>query len=220
MIMFDIGANRGDAVVAGLNKGYKVIAVEPAPKIFSELVKNFIYNKNVVPLKFAVSDSDGKRINFYECVEDGLSTTEESWLTQENMPYKGKEYRTISATTITLDTLASIYGEPDLVKIDVEGAEWSVFRGMTKHHGKIAFEWTDATIEDHRLQLEYLKFIGYKKVAPQFIVNHLEEPEDWYLIEDFCLDTWVANNKNKWENGGWKTANLRPTADVGMVWID
>ena len=62
------------------------------------------------------------------------------------MPYAGKAFRTIQATTITLDSLADIYGVPDLIKIDVEGAEWSVFRGMTRKMGMLSFEWTLATL--------------------------------------------------------------------------
>ena len=220
MLMFDVGANRGDAVVAGLNKGYKVVAIEPGPRVFKELVSNFIYDKNVIPLKFAVSDSNDQQVEFYECVEDGLSTIERSWLTDPSMPYKGKEFRTISATTITLDTLTKIYGKPDLIKIDVEGAEWFVFRGMTKKYGMLTFEWTDVTIDEHQKQIEHLQNLGYTKISPQFIESHLQEPKEWFNIKDQRLDDWVISNKYKWENGGWKESNLRPTADVGMLWVN
>lgn len=219
MLLFDIGANRGDAVIAGLNKGYKVIALEPAPRVFKELVSNFIYNPNVIPLKFAVSDSDNSIVEFYECIEDGLSTIERSWLTDDSMPYKGKEYRTIKANTITLDTLVEMYGKPDLIKIDVEGAEWFVFKGMTKYHGMLTFEWTNVTIEEHQAQIDYLKTLGYTKIAPQFIEHHLQEPAEWFDINDQRLDDWIIDNKDKWEKEDWKKSNLRPTADVGMCWL-
>lgn len=220
MLLFDIGANRGDAVVAGLNSGYsKVIALEPAPKVFKDLVSNFIYNTNVVPLKLAVSSENDQNIEFYECVEDGLSSIEKKWLTGSDMPYNGKEYRTIRATTITLDSLVDIYGIPDLIKIDVEGAEWFVFRGMTKKYGTLTFEWTDVTLDQHSAQLKYLDSLGYTEVAPQFIVHHLAEPVKWFSIKDFDLSAWVDVYKDEWINGGWKSANLRPTADVGMCWV-
>jgi hypothetical protein len=135
------------------------------------------------------------------------------------MPYGDKEYRVVNAITISIDTLVKIYGTPDLIKIDVEGAEWSVFKGMQSNHGKLAFEWTDATIEEHKSQLQYLQFIGYTEVAPQFIVNHLEEPEKWYKLKGFSLDKWINNNKENWIANDWKEAGLRPTADVGMCWV-
>lgn len=219
MILFDVGANRGDAVIAGINKGYKVIALEPGPRVFSELVKNFIYDKNVIPLKFAVSDKDEEIIEFYEADEDGLSSINKDWLTADDMPYKDKSFRTIQANTITIDTLAKIYGNPDLIKIDVEGAEWSVFRGITKKYGMITFEWTNVTIGEHQAQIEYLEKLGYTKIAPQFIEHHLQEPKEWFNIKDQRLDDWVIANKDKWENSGWKESGLRPTADVGMCWV-
>ena len=91
MLLFDIGANRGDAVVAGLQRGFdKIIALEPAPKMFFMLHNNFRDDHRVIPLKFAVSDSNDEKIEFYECVEDGLSTIEKSWLTGEGALYQGK----------------------------------------------------------------------------------------------------------------------------------
>jgi FkbM family methyltransferase len=171
MLCFDIGANRGDFTNAALAQGYSVVALEPAPRVFSALVGNFIYNPNVTPLRYAVSGSDYETIEFFEADEDGLSTINLDWLTDESMPYAGKPYRTIRATTITLDTLALKYGTPDLIKIDVEGAEWNVFKGLSSKMGTIAFEWTDATVHEHQRQLEYLLFGGYTEVAPQFVNN-------------------------------------------------
>jgi len=222
MLLFDIGANSGDATTAGLSKGYKVIALEPAPRIYKELVKKFVYSENVVPLKYAVSDKNGERIKFYECVEDGLSTTNKEWLTNKSMPYAGKEFREIEANTITIDKLAEIYGEPDLIKIDVEGAEWSVFNGMTKKYGTITFEWTFETIKEHEQQLNYLYSLGYTEVGPQYIEQHLEQPSIWFgLDKDNTnkLYAWHQETSDDWIEGGWKIANLRPTADVGMIWV-
>jgi FkbM family methyltransferase len=219
VLLFDIGANRGDATIAGLNKGYKVIAVEAAPRIYRKLAATFMYIPEVTPIKAAVSNVDNERVEFYEAEEDGLSTLNKDWLIDEALPYAGKPYRTISATTITIDTLAKIYGKPDLIKVDVEGAEWGVFKGMTKKYGTLAFEWTNVTIGEHCSQLEYLASLGYTEVAPQFIVHHLQEPTEWFPIKGYHLCEWVVQHKDAWENGEWKEANLRPTADVGMVWV-
>jgi FkbM family methyltransferase len=219
MLLFDIGANRGDATLAGLNKGYKVVAVEAAPKVYAQLVKNFIYNPNVTPLRMAVSENDGERIEFYEAEEDGLSTLNKEWLTDDTMPYAGKPYRTVQANTITIDTLAARYGEPDLIKIDVEGAEWSVLNGMICQYKMLVFEWTDVTLDEHQEQLKYLAALGYFEVGPQFIEHHLQEPDDWFDLNTFDMKTWVADNCERWTNGDWRNSNLRPTADVGMLWV-
>ena len=219
LMIFDIGANYGTFVEAALKESHKVIALEPAPRVFSRLVNSYLYNPNVIPLKLAVSETNNERVVFFEAEEDGLSTLNIEWLTGETMPYEGKPFRTVMATTITVDKLVEIYGKPDLIKIDVEGAEWLVFKGMTANHGKLTFEWTDVTLGEHCAQLGYLESLGYTEVAPQFIVNHLEEPTEWFSIKEFHIYDWILGHKDKWENGGWKTANLRPTADVGMCWV-
>lgn len=222
MLLFDIGANRGDATLAGLQKGYDVIAVEPAPRVFGELIKNFIYNPRVTPLRYAVSDQDYESVEFYECVEDGLSTTNKDWLTKEGMPYAGKQYRTVKATTITIDTLADKFGAPDLIKIDVEGAEWAVLKGMKRKYNKLALEWTFETLDEHDKQCDYLYELGYRYIAPQYIMPHLEEPEDWFeLMPDNRKQMliWHQETSDQWIDGGWKKGGLRPTADVGMLWF-
>ena len=222
MLLFDIGANRGDATQVALDKGYQVVALEPAPKVFAQLVKTYIYDPRVTPLKYAVSDTSFETIEFYECIEDGLSTLSKEWLTKEGMPYAGKQYRTIKATTVTVDALAQKYGEPDLIKIDVEGAEWNVLRGITRKYGTIAMEWTFETLDEHEKQLDYLYSLGYRQVAPQYIVHHLQEPTDWFeLTEDNAkqLFVWHEKTSGRWIESDWTIAGLRPTADVGMLWI-
>jgi len=187
------------------------------------LVGNFIYNPDVVPLKMAVSDKDGERLKFYEADEDGLSTLNKEWLTADNMPYAGKPHREIEVNTITIDSLADKYGNPDLIKIDVEGAEWQVMKGMTRHYGGvICFEWTFETMHQHEDQLDYLFTLGYREMAAQYIVNHLQEPEVWGNMQSNNVNellAWHQLTSDQWIDGGWKIANLRPTADVGMLWV-
>lgn len=223
MLLFDIGANRGDAVYAGLQKGFdKIVALEPAPKMFYALYNNFKHDKKVISLKYAVADSNNQKIEFYECVEDGLSTIEKSWLTGKGALYKGKEFRTISAKTITIDSLIDKYGMPDLVKIDVEGAESQVFAGMTKKPKKIAFEWSLFTLDQHLEQLERLRYVnGYTEFALQYITYHLDEPTEYRPLTDLnSLPQWIEDTKDAWKNGGWKESGaMREEPDVGMIWV-
>ena len=160
---------------------------------------------------------------FYEADEDGLSSLNQDWLTKDGMPYKGKPHREVEVNTITIDTLADTYGNPDLIKIDVEGAEWQVMKGMTRHYGGLlCFEWTFETMHQHEDQLDYLFTLGYREMAAQYIVNHLQEPQEWGNMQSNNtnqLNAWHQLTSDAWIDGGWKVANLRPTADVGMLWV-
>ncbi len=222
-LLFDIGANRGDAVSAGLQFGFgKIVAVEPAPIIFSELVRNFLYEPKVVPLRFAISDSIGERAPFYECIEDGLSSLEKGWLTDPAMPYHGKQYRTVEVTTCTLDFLIEKYGNPDLVKIDVEGGESLVLAGLTKKPKNLALEWTINTLDEHIEQLRRLKEVnGYTQYGLQYITHHLVVPTEYRPLDDpEDLRQWIADTRDWWMAKGWlEQGGLRQTPDVGMLWV-
>jgi FkbM family methyltransferase len=222
-LLFDIGANRGDATVAGLEKGYKkIVSVETAPKMYSLLLRTFAYHSEVLPLKFAISDSNNEIVEFYECVEDGLSTTEKAWLTDPSMPYHGKEFRTVRAVTCTLDFLIEQYGNPDLVKIDVEGAESQVLAGLTLKPKNLAFEWTIETLDQHIEQLRRLKEVnGYTEYALQYITHHLDQPKEYRSLKDpEDLRSWIEETAELWVGGEWlRQGRLRPTADVGMIWV-
>jgi FkbM family methyltransferase len=222
-LLFDIGANRGDAVVAGLHHGFqKIIAVEAAPRMYSELVRNFLYESTVVPLKFAISDKNDERVEFYECVEDGLSSLEKGWLTDPNMPYHGKQFKTIQVVTCTLDFLIEQYGNPTLVKIDVEGAESQVLAGLTRKPKNLSFEWTINTLDEHIEQLKRLKEVnGYTEYALQYITHHLAKPDEYRPINDpEELRQWILDTREWWMTKGWlEQGGLRQTADVGMIWV-
>jgi len=137
------------------------------------------------------------------------------------MPYAGKEYRTVYVPTLTLDTLIDKYGMPELVKIDVEGAESVVFAGLTKKPKELCFEWSLVTIDEHIEQLKRLKKVnGYKEYALQYITHHLEKPTEYKpLTKAKDLKDWIESTTQWWETKGWKESGLRPTADVGMLWV-
>jgi len=222
-IFFDIGANKGEATWAALFlKGFtNVIALEPAPKVFYQLVFNYKDDSRVIPYRLAASSTTGDVVDFYECVEDGLSTLNEEWLTGDMYRYKGKEYEIIKATTVKLDDLIYEYGTPELIKIDVEGGEDLVFAGYTGKAPKLCFEWTLEDVPKHIKQLERLSMVnGYTEFALQYIEHHLDEPTEYRPITAARdLPKWIEETAPAWENGGWKGAGLRSSADVGMIWV-
>jgi FkbM family methyltransferase len=222
-LFIDIGANKGEATWAALYlKGFtRVIALEPAPKVFYQLVYNYKDDPRVIPYRLAVSDSTGSEVEFYECVEDGLSSLNKDWLTGEGYRYNGKEYETIKVTTVKLDDIIYEYGVPELIKIDVEGAEDLVFAGYTGKAPKLCFEWTLEDVPKHVKQLERLSMVnGYTEYALQYIEHHLDEPTEYRPITKAReLPKWIKETAPAWENGGWQVAGIRPTADVGMIWV-
>lgn len=220
--LFDIGANRGEVVAEGLAQGFdRVVAVEAAPRMVAELAANFYGDERVIPIRAAAAEVDGENVEFMECVEDGLSTLDRDWLLSPQSLYFGKPYTLIPAVTVTIDRLAELYGDPFLVKVDVEGAEDRVLLGMSCKPELVTFEWvwpfigrtTDALIDlGARL--------GYEQFAVQFIDRHLKVPTEWFDMSDALhVAAIIDGMKQEWESGGWRVAGIRQPADAGMIWV-
>ena len=67
----------------------------------------------------------------------------------------------ITVNITTLDELINKFGEPNYIKIDVEGFEHEVILGLTKKSGIISFEFTSEFIEDAHKSVDYLISLGY-----------------------------------------------------------
>lgn len=129
MIVVDVGANVGcyTALAArGVGISGKVIAFEPDPENFSFLQETVRLNgfQNVVASSLALSDHAGEGKLFLAPDNKG-----------DHQIYDSGEHR--NAHTIQLITLDTFLHERnvarvDIIKIDVEGAEASVVRGMTQ----------------------------------------------------------------------------------------
>jgi FkbM family methyltransferase len=117
----DIGAHIGYfTVYAGtlMGKGGNVISIEPNPGYYSQLVRNIEINvllENTRAFNVGLSDKTGK-----------AKTT--GWEERDLV-----ESETGDVDVMTFDRLCATEGiVPDIVKIDVHGAEYKVLSGMTR----------------------------------------------------------------------------------------
>jgi FkbM family methyltransferase len=128
--VIDIGAHVGyyTLITAGLTgESGKVLAFEPDPTNHSLLLSNIELNgfQNIAVVNKAVSDRTGAGILFQTKLDSGRHSTY-----QHDIPLAG----TVDIETVSLDDILKEQGNPkvDLIKIDVEGAELDVWRGMSK----------------------------------------------------------------------------------------
>ena len=124
-IFYDLGANNGFFSLLGsrqVGNSGGVVAFEPIPehceKIQGLLEKNRL--DNVTLIRQAVSRRIG-RADFFIGSDPSRSSLE---------PQAGKPSQSIS--TITLDAFVGQNRWPDLIKVDVEGAEDLVLKGATR----------------------------------------------------------------------------------------
>lgn len=129
--IYDIGANIGYYTLffSQLSSEGKVIAFEPDPVNFKYLLKNKELNNliNVTLLNKGVSSKSGMS-EFYQDIRTGRTSS----LEKDAWHPKATKLNKISVENITLNEASKVYGQPDIIKCDVEGHELDVLLGADK----------------------------------------------------------------------------------------
>jgi len=139
-LCFDIGANIGNRVRPLLNIGAKIIAVEPQQKCIKVLDYKFGRKIEIIPKGVGAKESVK---DFYIANEHTSSSFSKKWIDSVKKD-RFKKYnwnKIVKMEITTLDKLIEKYGLPVFIKIDVEGYELEVLKGLTKPIKMISFEY-------------------------------------------------------------------------------
>lgn len=140
--VFDVGANQGEYAEVFASEGARVLAIEPNTA-FSPRLGALARTYSIEPVFLAIGDEPGEA-TLNVCSTPGFSTLMDrhvDWI-EDSPDYKDVRWtHTLTVPVTTLDLLAKEYGEPEFVKIDVEGFEINVLRGMTFRPRYLSFEF-------------------------------------------------------------------------------
>jgi FkbM family methyltransferase len=122
-IIFDIGANIGvvSTLLTNVYPTAKIYSFEPEKENFELLVKNVSTYPNVTPMKVGLGNKTEDRILYASTDETNLGGF-------SNFIKDGAESQTVNI--VRVDKICSEVGTPDIIKIDVEGAEYEILRAI------------------------------------------------------------------------------------------
>ena len=156
-LVFDIGANVGGMTNTYLNMGARVIAVEPVPAFAKKLRANY---PAATVVQKAVGSQPKDAISIH--ISGTLSTIVPSqWWTGRFSHIKSNHAITVEMTT--LSALIEEHGTPDYIKIDCEGYDLEVIRGLDVPVPALSFEYIQEQYDLARQSLSHLESLGFTR---------------------------------------------------------
>lgn len=176
----DVGANVGYySMLASSLVGPtgSVIAIEASPRIYQSLLTNIRLNAlgNIRTTNVAASDAVGE-LELYEANtwNRGSTTTSATWAAKSQLSVSGR----VPALPMDQIVTTAEFSRCRLIKIDVEGAEWSVCRGLipalagARPDLEILVEVTPSELKAHQhSSREFIQMFGAAGFFPYVIDN-------------------------------------------------
>ena len=138
-LIFDIGANIGQYTLffsEGVGPDGHVVSVEPGKDNFKMLRFNVESNgcSNITTINAGIAAEEGDRVLYLDTLTGGRKSSFFAETMGKN--YEGKSE---NVPVMGFGSLLERFGTPDLVKIDVEGAESDVMNGIKSFSVKTIF---------------------------------------------------------------------------------
>jgi FkbM family methyltransferase len=186
-LVFDVGLNLGEKAASFLDLGCRVVGFEPQRNIYLQAVNRFKNNGNFIGENVALDDSKGVstiRIASFHTISSmnleyirnvkKLRFSTYSWDSEEVV------------NTDTLDNMISKYGVPKYIKIDVEGHELNVLRGLTSRIEYISIEFITEMLGPVKECLDYVDRLNEKKSSFNYIYGN---------NDNFYFEHWIGKDE-------------------------
>lgn len=182
-LVFDIGSNIGNRIRPFVKMGLKVVAVEPQPYCVAILRK--VFNDRISIEQKGVGEKEEVKTMYISGDNHVLSTFSKEWIDKMKVQrFAGIKWDSaVDVQITTLDKLIGKYGVPDFIKIDVEGFEQEVLKGLNTAVKMISLEY--AVPENTNGLLQCLDRIG--QVNPGYQCNFAVGES-----MSFFRDEWIS----------------------------
>jgi FkbM family methyltransferase len=149
-LAFDVGSHVGNRIRAWRRLGARVVAIEPQPDFLALLRLLYGRDPGVAIEDCGVASAPGDGTLLVSSRHPTVSTCSADWTRDVRADPRFAAVRwdvQLPVRLRTLDELIARHGEPRFCKIDVEGFELDVLRGLGRPLRALSFEYIPIAIE-------------------------------------------------------------------------
>jgi FkbM family methyltransferase len=196
-LVFDVGAHVGDRTDTWVKLNAQVVAIDPQPVFFKYLKNKYKNIGNVHVENIALSDHSGSLLMYISDNNPTVSSISDvEWRNKMTIAAKKQVYnRSIEVEVDTLDYLIDKYGIPRFIKIDVEGHELEVLKGLSHKVDYLSFEFLTFDIEGLKLCLDRLEELGYSLYNWSFV------EEFKFIHSEWCDSETILESIKNYKKG-------------------
>ncbi|MCB9431162.1 MAG: FkbM family methyltransferase [Ardenticatenaceae bacterium] len=148
-LCFDIGAHVGNRMRLWHRLGGRIVGVEPQPQLMRLLLYSYGRFSNITLIEQAIGAEPGEATLYVSERTPTVTSLSERWITavSQDPTFAHVQWnQQITVPVTTLDALIAEFGLPAFCKIDVEGYELEVLRGLSQPLPALSFEYVAATM--------------------------------------------------------------------------
>lgn len=192
-LCFDIGAHVGSRLRIWQSLGARVVAVEPQP-LFMNLLRRLYGSRPTLELvEYALGAAPGDRLMYVSRRTPTVTTLSPEWMAAVRQTRSFSAVRweeTISVRVETLDWLIERYGRPAFCKLDVEGYELEILKGLNRALPCLSFEYIPAALDIAQGCVQRLASLGRYEYNRTTGEKMRLEWESWVGPEELCA--WLG----------------------------
>jgi FkbM family methyltransferase len=195
-LCFDIGANVGARAKIFRRLGAKVVCLEPQEECLKILNSTFENDKNVQIVGSAVGANVGIAQLTMSIHNDLIASLSDKYVKESRFSEDFDDSKTQDVNVTTLDELIARFGKPKFCKIDVEGFELEVLKGLSQPLHYVSLEFAKEFLDDTEKCLTILSNLGAKRFTYSEGDSLALFSTDWYSSVETLMQKMRTHQNN------------------------